>query len=950
MDPGVEPVSGPVPPRNDLDARVMGATLARRMFGEDVGAPIRIGRFIVLDRIGGGGMGTVFRAYDPQLDRRVAVKLLRPEIARDDPNAQRRMQREAVALAKLSHPHVVTIHEVDTIDGQTFLAMEYVDGVDVAQWMLEHPVGSSARFAEAMDLLQQAGRGLVAAHSAGLVHRDFKPSNVLVGKDGRVRVADFGLVRAAGWCDDAGDSISGGSPDDSRVTQAGVMLGTVRYMAPEQQRGDDVDARSDQYSFCVTAWELLLGTSPWASGADTISVPDGAPRWIVALLQRGLHVDPAHRHPDMQRLLDALRRDPRKRRWIAVGSFVAAVAAGAVVTTIAHRRATLCDDGPAALAQVWNDERRTALERHFAELGVDGADEAWTRSAARFDGLAHEWSATRDAVCDGGRRRGEIPAAEMEATFGCLDVRLAELDAALVVLESSGVEIAAGAVALAYGVGSPARCADGRTHDAMRLPTDADRAHEVLALLRQLTEIRLIGEASDWDGALERLDAIDPQIEATDHFPLWSRAAMVRIDALERLGRAHEANDLVELAYWRALENGEDAMASALAAISATIMLRLEDHAAAADRLQYARVLGERAGVGDDERSRIEAVAARLSTVVGDYPEARRHSELAVALAEAAWGADHPATATALVNRAAVLYRQDDFVGSVEAARRALAIREVALGRDALSSVSTRRNLASGLARLGRLDESLALDLEVLDAFTQWFGPHDRRVGSTLGDLGATSLFAARHADAAGYLRRAIAVFEARGSPDHENVLLARHNLAIALMGLDQFEEAIAIERDVLRRYEQVHGPDHPRVALALWGLGQALDHAGSYDEAERVLDRSHRIWLAKEEPNGADTLGVEISRAKLDLHRDRADAALASIDALLPRTTGANVRAERGDALFLRGEILERLGRADDARASYQESLAFLLAPKRRAEAQQRIDALSATRRRPLQ
>ncbi|HUS65595.1 MAG TPA: serine/threonine-protein kinase, partial [Kofleriaceae bacterium] len=220
-----------------------------------------VGRFTVIDVLGSGGMGVVLAAFDPSLDRRVAIKMLHEDVSEGH---AARLEREARAMAQLSHPNVVTVHETGTFEGRLYIAMELIEGQTLGQWL---KAGKRTR-ARILDVMLQAGRGLAAAHEAGLVHRDFKPDNVLVGKDGRVRVSDFGLVTAVG--DDAagegvGGMATGSFAPKSALTMAGSIMGTPLYMAPEQHGGQPADAKADQFSFCVTLWQALSGEAPYAA-------------------------------------------------------------------------------------------------------------------------------------------------------------------------------------------------------------------------------------------------------------------------------------------------------------------------------------------------------------------------------------------------------------------------------------------------------------------------------------------------------------------------------------------------------------------------------------------------------------------------------------------------------------------------------------------------------------
>jgi WD40 repeat protein/serine/threonine protein kinase len=310
-----------------IETRRQKALIAAALFDETP-TPIKIGRFTIVRELGAGGMGVVYVAYDEQLDRRVAVKLLRGSDT--DAEAQLRLQREAQAMARVSHPNVVTVHEVGTFQDQVFVAMEFVDGQDLRGWQK----AERHDWRTIVAIFAQAGEGLAAAHDAGLVHRDFKPDNVLVGKDGRVRVADFGLAHAfdAAVVERVVENLNTGDDEptsrlESSLTKTGTIMGTPAYMAPEQFEGSRSDARSDQFSFCVALWEGLYGRRPFsgenlvalsyavmAGNLDPAPTDVGVPAWLHALLVRGLAPMAEDRWPSMRALLDALANDPEIRR------------------------------------------------------------------------------------------------------------------------------------------------------------------------------------------------------------------------------------------------------------------------------------------------------------------------------------------------------------------------------------------------------------------------------------------------------------------------------------------------------------------------------------------------------------------------------------------------------------------------------------------------------------
>jgi len=296
----------------------------------------KVGRYRVVDTVGAGAMGIVYLADDPDLDRRIALKMLR----RQDAQASSRLTREAQALARVSHPNVIAVYEVGTFDDQVYMAMEFVRGESLTSWLKE-----DRSIAAILATFEQAGRGLTVAHAAGLVHRDFKPDNVLVGKDGRVRVVDFGLAR--------GDALARalGDPESSRslaqaekqdafrtLTRTGAFMGTPAYMAPEQYEGIEADARTDQFGFCVSLYEALYARRPFEGGtlealaqavnSGPASPPrrSGVPRRVERAVLRGLAVRPRDRFPTMEALLAELATPGASRKLGAPAALVMGVA------------------------------------------------------------------------------------------------------------------------------------------------------------------------------------------------------------------------------------------------------------------------------------------------------------------------------------------------------------------------------------------------------------------------------------------------------------------------------------------------------------------------------------------------------------------------------------------------------------------------------------------------
>ncbi|HEY0135569.1 MAG TPA: protein kinase, partial [Nannocystis sp.] len=389
-DPGSAPTEMASPGAPPLAHRLARAELKERLFG----APLEsahIGRYSILRRLGAGGMGVVYAAYDEQLDRKIAIKLVHPD--RHDPDSRARTRREAQALARLSHPNVVQVYEVGEHEGQVYLALEFVQGRTLRTWQTEAP----RRWQDTLAMYLQAGKGLAAAHARGLVHRDFKPDNVLVDdEEGRPRVLDFGLARVPGTSELSPGT--GGSPvtgdESARLTTPGTVLGTPAYMPPEQLAGGEADARSDVFSFCAALHEALHGVRPFTGEhreslhaailRGEVQRPARAaevPAWLRDMVESGLAADPAARWQAMDPLLTALARGParRRRRALLLAGCLTAAIVAVVIVLVARR-------DPQAAAVL--DDRSAQVRDELAQTRVARADEQRHGEARRLATLA----------------------------------------------------------------------------------------------------------------------------------------------------------------------------------------------------------------------------------------------------------------------------------------------------------------------------------------------------------------------------------------------------------------------------------------------------------------------------------------------------------------------------------------------------------------------------------
>ncbi|MGE0871680.1 MAG: protein kinase [Kofleriaceae bacterium] len=393
----------------------------------------RLGRFSVLDVLGEGGMGTVLSAYDPRLDRRVALKVLRGATARSAAG-HARLLREAQALARIAHPHVVPVHEVAELDGEVVLVMEHVPGQTLQDWVRAGP----PPWREIVRAYVQAGRGLAAVHAAGFVHRDFKPSNALIGADGRVRVIDFGLVREELTAADEiveGDGEDGadGADGADRLTHTGTVLGTPAYMAPEQFERADVGPRTDVYAFCVSLSEALYGVRPFVGRRPGFAAGEGndppsaapVPRRVWTVLRKGLSAAADDRPRSIEPLLDELNAliEPPRRKWIAaavMGTSLAGIAIGWLALPGATPEEQPCSGGAAELARIWSETVAGDVTRRLVASGSAYGEQVAPRVVGTLTSYTRDWTlAHRDACM--AHRRGEQSAALLDRRMYCLD-------------------------------------------------------------------------------------------------------------------------------------------------------------------------------------------------------------------------------------------------------------------------------------------------------------------------------------------------------------------------------------------------------------------------------------------------------------------------------------------------------------------------------------------------
>ncbi len=800
----------------------------------------RLSRYLVLEEVGKGGMGRVMRAYDPKLQREVALKLLRGGMA--DPAAMQRMVAEARAMARLSHPNVVAVYDVEELDrGQVALVMEFVAGKTLKAWIRDDAPSSQrivTRFVE-------AGWGLAAAHAAGLLHRDFKPANVLVTMS-TAKVTDFGIAKAMGAASYTDESARETvSADD--LTGTGTIVGTPRYMAPEQHRGEPLDAATDQYGFCVALWEALCGEAPFKGKALAADKMRGPPAWpnsrvrksVAKAVVRGLSPDPAMRWPSMHALLSALAPNGKTRRagWLlgAAGLVAVGVVASGVYPAAGDAP---CRGSEALLAGIWDEPRRDEVRTSFERVNKSYTDEAWARTDRTFSAYARDWTSAHTEACEATTIRGEQSPQMMDARMACLQRAAVHLGAAVDVLSDADADVVQKAHDVVGDLLPLDRCADIDVLTAEVEPPSADDADAVQAARAQLARAKNLQNAGRFEPAKRSIDAASKLLSDVEYGPVRSEVALAEGRVLEALGKYDESRAALE----SAVRSGStwhqwDVVQRAAVLLMTVVGIRQQE---LGEAMSYeALAAGLSIGVPTSEADYRTGLASILMTKA-QYADGEREYRVALALREKALGLDHPDVVAARHNVATALLAQGRPEDAETEHRAALALRVSTLGADHPSVAQSRSSLAGSLYGQGKLDEAeeeIRLALGVREAA---LGPSHPEV-SPLRDNLATLLSAqGKLEEAEAEYRAGLALREASLGLDHPANAISHNNLATVLYAQEKYEQAEAEHRIALRMWLKSLGAEHPKVATSRANLATVLLELGRPEEA---LPLSQQAW-----------------------------------------------------------------------------------------------------------
>lgn len=913
-----------------------------------------IDRYTVVDHLGSGGMASVYSAYDTQLERIVALKMLREELT--DEELRARMLREAQAMARLKHQHVVTVYEVGTFDNRICIAMEFVDGTTLSKWSKE-----PRPWRELLRVLKAAGRGLAAAHEAGLVHRDFKPDNVLVGKDGRVLVSDFGIALSQQTAEDAprqqeserdlaetrtrtrlrlgtarstdaapnSDDSESSEPNSEssqsktdRLTEEGAVLGTPGFIAPEHLLHGIDDARSDQFSFCVTMYRVLYGTRPYefrdlSTYCIAVQKPPNpppdetrVPRWVHAIILRGLQQDPTRRFASMTELLDALERDPwlRQRRW-ALGACVAALAVGATGAYGKHRAEMRAKSiqGEALMASTWNtsteENVRASLTRGDPKRGSDVARIV----VGKLNEYARHWTETHRSISEATLIRGEQDVPTMDRRLLCLERGRDQFAALTDVVARGQTAAAQHAIDAVYTLERPSNC---KTSDVLAipvLPAQPELRARSLFIERAIAHATALETAGDHSEAVRVVNEALPEARAIPYPRAEAELFLLAALAKKASDDKRASLELNQSAFLAAQRAADDALAARAAGKTAQAFANWLDNAQEAERwMQIAQAIADRAGPNTALQANLLEARISVNVKTGRAQDTLELHERVIKLLESLYGENDPRVGLAISNRAVSYYLLHRHEQAVADARRALEVRIRVFGANDPALAGMYANLGAMLIELDRLGEAkdaLRRGLELQAGLAP--GPV---TGNLYGNLGQLDLELGNAAEALENLDNGLRVVHALGRQLREWGIRLYRAEALGMKGdlqakaeecrtvLAQTKSADAnpvtlqIRADALACLGAAE--------LALHELRPALPHleeslslqqpSGEQGVASKkvAFELARALRTAQKDPSRACELA---NRARTDLQsRPRKERELAEIDAFLSECSAA--------------------------------------------------------------
>ncbi len=893
----------------------------------------QMGRYVVLRTLGAGAMGLVYLAYDPELDRRVALKLLHSGKSADK---RKTLLREAQAMAKLTHPNVVSVYDAGEHEGTVYVAMEFVEGTTLRRWLKVQP----RSWREVVDKFVLAGRGLQAAHARELIHRDFKPDNVMVSDDGRVRVMDFGLARPRANASSDPEAIA--SLSSSLLTEAtvGRVAGTPAYMAPEQTQPVALTPAVDQFSFCVSLWEGLCGERPFDGISPTEMLGNATagrirspparvrmPGWLKRLLHRGLAPTPRQRWPSMAALLDALERGRGRWRWqVALAATAAlAVPVGLFAVQRAQRereheaRVAACQAEGDAIDEIWNDAARARLRDGLLATGVRFAADTVDKVVPWLDDYREAWRGGRTRACMHGTVEHDWDEAQVDAAMWCFEDRRLQLEATVDQIAGGDAAAARRAVRLASYLDPVEACLDPKLLDRLPAPPMQMR-EEIRAIRRLMSKSDKLRHGGSSGEALEIAEQARARAEQLKWPPLLASARFLEGRCLLEAGRFRQADDVLTETFFEAQAAGsvEVAFRAARSLMRVHTGLQRDRDALVWGRHAEAVAAGKvDPGMLDQAEGHYLMLSVYLG--LGDYEAAAVEGEKAYELRATALGVEHPITAAVSRSLGRVYLQMDRAEDALVRFELANTIWEDAVGHDhpqiaglslergkallAMGRLSAAKKwLEDGLtsheallpaghptigdnldalgrahAELGQLDAAEQLHDRAIRIWRERFGPRHRFVADGLLHLAEIDRRRGQYDRALQRCDQAAEILHGALDPDHPAIADAAQAAAAVHLAAGMAEPAIERAREAVAQREHARGPRDRQLVPALVLLGDAHGRAGRPQAARASYDRALTIAEGGGAVEHPAVLGPLVGLAELDLEAGSNAAALRS-------------------------------------------------------------------------
>ncbi len=910
-----------------------------------------VGRYEIRRALGRGGMGTVYAARDPKLERWVALKLLHAT----DGDEQERLLLEARALAQINDPHVVTVHDVGTWRQRVFLAMELLEGQTLLQWRTQ----STRSWQDVLGVFLPAGRGLQAAHAAGLVHRDFKPSNVMITDDGRVVVLDFGLA------------IEHDPRSESDPARPRSRVGTPAYMAPEQRRGEPGSPGSDQFSYCVALLEALDGTLPPAAVTSSRSaaftgVPD-VPQRLRRVLGRGLAHDPHARHPSMAALLEALARGAKRRRVeLPIGAGLLAV--GAMLWPPSFGAEEPCSGSRQQMERTWSSTRAASVRTALLATGRPWSPNIADKVDARLHDYTEAWVVEHETACLAAQQDDRRAQARLEARMLCLDRRRRALDALLEVLEHPDEETGLHAVQATDALAPVELCRSSDDLSNLQSGSSNEERTKFEAIRDRLSYVEALRDSGRLDDARREARQTLKAAVAADVLSLEAEARLALGWIEHDLGDLAPAEEQLRLALQAAIVSRNDAAATtALNRLAWVVGYKLARHEEGRKLCTRAEAWSDRLGGRYDDTFSQTISRGWIETEAGEPELALQHFEAAADLARA-----QPATnlvaaydlGLALNGIGAAQLSAGDLESSEQALAQATVLLEAKLGPAHPKVAQVRNNRGGVLRAMARFQDAYDVFSQTRDAFGQAYAGQHNLGGQTAVNLAVILTDLGRYEEAVERADEAIQLFGENLEGDHPWLARAFAARGDAYIQLERYDEAIHDLHLAIAQQTELLGPDHPSVGIYLTNFSIVYDKLDRLEEAathqqraleilQRALGDEHHLVAGAQLNLGFLKRRQGLLTEALDLYHAAVEnapptslplALLGTADTLLqlgnPRAALDPLEKARallvdappstgslGETLFLLGKAHAALGERAEARALGSEAVRVLRA-----------------------